>query len=229
MERIVRMRTLAAAAAALLLTTAPAFAAGTPATGSAQLKYKVNATVKAQVIPNYMSGFGPTPNSGSGSGSTPAAGPAAVLNGGTVDFGNVVVGFQYLYKYAAQINVQTNDRSGFVVYAEGATDLNGSNPVPTPASFPLAQTLFWLVNSSGNTPFSPATSFNRTGGTPIGVNGINGIDYSGTGGVPSAGSAVWSSAVPGNLSQGFDYQLRLSGATPISQFDVYIVYTVVGN
>jgi hypothetical protein len=223
------MRTLAAAAAALLVTTAPAFAAGTPGMGSAQINYKILPTVKAQIIPNYMSGFGPTPGSGSGSGLTPAAGPAAILKGGTVDFGNVVVGFQYLYKYAAQINVQTNDKAGFVVYAEGTTDLNGSNPVPSPATFPLAQALFWLVNSAGNTPFSPASSFNRTGGTPIGVNGINGIDYSGTGGVPSAGSAVWSSSVPGNVSQGFDYQLRLSGATPISQFDVYIVYTVVGN
>jgi hypothetical protein len=221
------MRTLAAAAAALLLTTVPAFAAGTPAMGSAQINYKVNATVKAQVIPNYMSGFGP--QGGTGSGSAAAPGPAAVLNGGTVDFGNVVVGYQYLYKYAAQINVQTNHRAGNVVYAEGATDLNGSNPVPTPATFPLSQTLFWLVNSSGNTPYSSATSFNRTGGMPIGLNGANGIDYSGTGGVPSGGSAVWNSAAPGNLSQGFDYQLRLSGATPISQFDVYIVYTVVGN
>jgi hypothetical protein len=227
MERIVRMRTLLAAAAALLVTTAPSFAAGNPSTGSAQLNYKVLATVKAQVIPNYMSGFGP--QGGSGSGSAVAAGPAAVLNGGTVDFGNVVVGYYYLYKYAAQINVQTNDKAGFVVYAEGATDLNGSNPVPTPATFPLAQTLFWLVNNSGNTPYSSASPFNRTGGTPIGVNGVNGIDYSGTGGVPSGSSVVWSSAAPGNLSQGFDYQLRLSGATPISQFDVYIVYTVVGN
>jgi hypothetical protein len=221
------MRTLIAAAAALLVTNAPAFGAGNPSTGSAQLNYKVLATVKAQVIPNYMSGFGP--QGGGGSGSTPTPGPAAVLNGGTVDFGNVVVGYQYLYKYAAQINVQTNDKAGFVVYAEGATDLNGSNPVPTPATFPLAQTLFWLVNNSGNTPYSSATSFNRTGGTPIGLNGVNGIDYSATGGVPSSNSVVWSSAGAGNLSQGFDYQLRLSGSTPISQFDVYIVYTVVGN
>ncbi|MDB5094098.1 MAG: hypothetical protein JWO85_2199, partial [Candidatus Eremiobacteraeota bacterium] len=71
MDRIVIMRTLAAAAAALLLTTAPAFAAGTPAMGSAQLNYKVNATVKAQVIPNYMSGFGPQGGTGSGSAAVP--------------------------------------------------------------------------------------------------------------------------------------------------------------
>ena len=106
------------------------------------------------------------------------SGPNAVSNGGTVDFGNVVVGYQYLYKYAAQVNVQTNDTAGFVVYSEGATDLNGSNPVPSPATFPIFSTLFWLPTSSGNTPFSPATSFNKTGGTPIN-GGQNGITYIG--------------------------------------------------
>ena len=221
------MRTLAATVAALVLSTTPALAGGSSAYGSAQISYKVFPSVKAQVIPNYMSGFGPS--GGAGSGATPAAGPAAVLNGGTVDFGNVVVGFNYLYRYAAQVNVQTNDKAGFVVYAEGATDLNGSNPVPAPATFALAQTLFWLPNNSGNTPFSSAKTFTKTTGTPIGLNGQNGIDYSGQGGLPSAGSVVWTSATSGSLSQGFDYQLRLSATIPTSQFDVYIVYTVIGN
>src|ERR1700680_4598449 len=139
--------------------------AGAAFTGSAQLNYKILPTVKAQVTPNYLSGFGPI--GGLGSGSNPAAGPGAVLNGGTVDFGNVVVGYQYLYKYAAQVSVQTNDAAGFVVYGEGATDLNGSNPVPAPATYPLAQTLFWLISSGTNSPFSPAHTFNRTGGVPI--------------------------------------------------------------
>ena len=211
--------------AALAMTAAPAAAAGNVSTGSAQLNYKILPTVKAQVIPNYMSGFGPV--GGFGSGSTPAHGPAAVFQGGTVDFGNVVVGFQYLYKYAAQVNVQTNDAAGFVVYAEGATELNGSNPVPAPATFPLAQTLFWLVNSGSNTAFSPAKTFTKTSATPIGPNGQNGINYGA--GTPPPGATVWSSPIAGNLSQGYDYQLRLSGAIPTSQFDVYIVYTVIGN
>ena len=221
------MRPIAAVAAALILSTAPAFAAGTPATGSTQLSYKVLPSVKAQVIPNYLSGFGPT--GGLGSGTATAAGPSAVLGGGTVDFGTVVVGFQYLYKYAAQVNVQTNDKAGFNVYAEGATDLIGSNPVPSPATFPLAQTLFWLVSNAGNSSFSPAQTFTKTTGTPLGVNGSGGIDYSGQGGLPSAGALVWASSTNGNLSQGYDYQLRLSGAIPVSQFNVYIVYTVIGN
>ncbi|GAC1573472.1 MAG: hypothetical protein NVS3B7_04810 [Candidatus Elarobacter sp.] len=219
-------RTIAALFTAFLLCgVTPAYAQ--PASnGAAQLKYKVLPTVKASVVPNYLSGYGPS--GGFGSGVTPAVGPAASFQGGTVDFGNVVVGYQYLYKYAAQVNVQTNDSAGFIVYAEGATDLNGSNPVPTPASFPLATTLYWLVNAPGNGPFSPAQTFNRTSGTPI-AGGAGGIDYSAVGGKPSGMAVIWSSATSGTLSQGYDYQLRLSGSVPISQFDVYIVYTVIGN
>src|SRR5581483_11903065 len=161
-----RMRALAALAVLALLPL-PALAQQAPATGSARVSYKVLPYVKASVTPNYQSGFGPI--GGLGSGSTPAVGSGAVLDGGTVDFGNVVVGYQYLYKYAAQVNVQTNDTSGFIVYAEGATDLNGSNPTPSPATYPLFQTLYWLVSNAANTAFSPATSFNSTtSGTPLG-------------------------------------------------------------
>ena len=56
-----------------------------------------------------------------------------------------------------------------------------------------------------------------------------GIDYSGVGGKPSAGSVVWSHPASGNVSLGFDYQLRLPGTIPASQFNVYVVYTVIGN
>ena len=220
------MRRLTAAAAALLLTAATTALASAASLGSAQIKYKINPTVRAQVIPNYASGFGPI--GGLGSGSTPAVGAGAVLGGGTVDFGNVVVGYQYLYKYAAQLSVQTNDAAGFIVYGEGATDLNGSNPVPTPATFPLAQTLFWLISSGTNSPFSPAHTFNRTSGAAI-AGGAGGIDYSGVGGSPPPLAMIWSNATSGNVSQGYDYQLRLSGTIPASQFNVYIVYTVIGN
>ena len=223
------MRSLSILAAALVIvgaSIASAAASSPPSFGSAMLNYKILPTVKAQVIPNYLSGYGPS--GGLGSGVTPTPGPNASLQGGTVDFGNVVVGYQYLYKYAAQVNVQTNDSAGFVVYAEGATDFNGSNPVPAPPTYPIFSTLYWLASTASNTPFSPATSFNKTGGNPI-AGGSGGIDYSGTGGVPSPMSVVWKNLTAGNLSQGFDYQLRLSGSVPASQFNVYIVYTVIGN
>ena len=221
------IRKLATTAALLFLVVAVPFVASGQATnGSAKLTYKVLPTVKAQVIPNYAAGYGP--QGGLGSGATPTPGPNAVANGGTVDFGNVVVGYQYIYKYAAQVNVQTNDTAGFVVYAEGATDLNGSNPVPSPATYPIFSTLYWLPSNSSNSPFSPAQSFNKTNGTPI-AGGANGIDYSGSGGVPPAMSVVWTNSTAGSVTQGYDYELRLSGAMPASQFNVYIVYTVIGN
>jgi hypothetical protein len=219
-------RRWAALAAMLLLTALPQISAASATTrGSAQINYKILPSIKAQVVPNYQSSFGPT--GGLGSGSTPAAGPSAVLDGGTVDFGNVVVGYEYLYKYAAQVSVQTNDASGFVVYGEGATDLNGSNPVPAPSTWPLQQTLFWLVSSAANTAFSPASAFNKTSGTPLGANGSNGINYGA--GAPSPASQIWVNPGAGNVSQGYDYELRLSGSIPTSQFNVYIVYTVIGN
>jgi hypothetical protein len=219
------MRALFASLVAATLGAMPAFA-GATAYGSAQVNYKVLPTVRAQIVPNYATGFGP--QGGAGSGSIPAPGASAVLNGGTVDFGNVVVGYQYIYKYAAQLSVQTNDAAGFVVYAEGATDLNGSNPVPMPSTYPLFQTLYWLLSNSGNTPFTPSKSFVTTAGTPI-AGGSMGIDYSGVGGKPSAGSVVWTYPSAGNVSEGFDYQLRLPGNIPTSQFNVYVVYTVIGN
>jgi hypothetical protein len=221
------MRKSTTVLAALLMTAVPQLSsASAPSLGSAQINYKILPSIKAQVVPNYQSSFGPS--GGLGSGSTPAAGPSAVLGGGTVDFGNVVVGYEYLYKYAAQVSVQTNDAAGFVVYGEGATDLNGSAPVPVPATWPLASTLFWLVSNAANTAFSPANSFNKTStGAPVGLNGVNGINYGG--GAPSPASMIWSNPGAGNLSQGYDYELRLSGSIPISQFNVYIVYTVIGN
>ncbi|MBV8367829.1 MAG: hypothetical protein JO036_02680 [Candidatus Eremiobacteraeota bacterium] len=224
------MRALSALLVAVLLAAAAApraaLAAGSTTYGSAVVNYKILPSVHAQVVPNYAAGFGP--QGGAGSGSSPAPGAGAVLDGGTVDFGNVVVGYQYIYKYAAQVSVQTNDAAGFVVYAEGATDLNGSNPVPSPSTFPIFQTLYWLASNGSNTPFTPAKSFVKTMGTPI-AGGAMGIDYSGVGGKPSAGSVVWSYPVSGNVSQGFDYQLRLPGTIPTSQFNVYVVYTVIGN
>jgi len=223
------MRTIARALAAAFLMTAlapaAALAAGPTVYGAAVMNYKILPSVHAQVVPNYASGFGP--QGGAGSGSNPAPGAGAVLDGGTVDFGNVVVGYQYLYKYAAQVSVQTNDPAGFSVYAEGATDLNGSNPVPSPSTFPIFHTLYWLQSKSTNSPYTPAASFVKTAGNPI-AGGALGIDYSGVGGKPS-GSVVWTSPTSGNVTQGYDYQLRLPGTVPASQFNVYIVYTVIAN
>src|SRR5512146_1783783 len=94
-----------------------AFAQSVGSYGSVKLSWKTLPLIQLTITPNYQTGFGP--QGGTGSGSTPAPGPGAVLNGGVVDFGNQVVqGFSYLYKFAAQAKVTSNDASGFTVYAE---------------------------------------------------------------------------------------------------------------
>ena len=200
-----------------------------PSAGSAQVKYKVLPLVKLTVTPNYQSGFGPT--GGSGSGATPAPGSLAVLDTGTVDFGSVIAGYQYLYKYAASVTVQTNDSAGFIVYAEGSTDFNGSNPVPSPPTFPISQALFWIVSSAANSPFSVVTAFNSTSSANTVGGGGTTITYAG--GVPPPSALIWSNSTSGTVTQGYDFQLRLptsiTPSTTSTQFNVYVIYTAVGN
>jgi hypothetical protein len=212
------MRRIALLLGVLIALGAPATRALAATNGSARLAYKVAPILTMTVTPNYQSGFGPI--GGYGSGITPAAGSLATLGGGTVDFGsNVVAGYQYLYRYAAQVSVTTNDQNGFAVYGEGSSDWNGST------SFPLANTLYWLVSNSTNSPYSPASAFNRTAATPTG--GGTGINYGA--GNPPAAALVWQTVSGGTQTEGFDYQLRIPGNVPLNQLNVYIVYTAVAS
>jgi hypothetical protein len=152
----------------------------------------------------------------------------ATYNGGVVDFGNQVVqGYSYLYKYAAQAAVTTNDLSGFTLYAEGASDIQD---LTAGGTIPLNQTLYWLPSSASNSPISAATGFHATT-SPVGCGGTC-INYPAN---PPANASVWnypSSTIgqPGNkVSQGFDYELRLYSSPNPDSYSVYIVYTAVGN
>jgi hypothetical protein len=213
-------------ALAAALWSSPASAAGSAAGyGSVELKWHSTPIITLAITPNYQSGYGP--QGGAGSGSTPAPGAGASLGAGVVDFGTQVVqGYAYLYKYAVQAAVMTNDGSGFTVYAEGQTDIQDNTAGGT---IPISQTLYWLKTSSGNTPFSSATPFEATTSPSCGVGCIA------YGGAPPPSAVVWqygSSTLgqPSNtLNQGFDYQLRLYSSPPADNFSVYIVYTAVGN
>ena len=194
--------------------------------GSVKLVWKTMPLIQLTITPNYQSGFGP--QGGAGSGSTPAPGPGAVLNGGVVDFGNQVVqGYAYLYKYAAQASVKSTDASGFTVYAEGSSQINDTSVGGT---VPLSTMLFWLPSATSNGPFSTATAFNASL-SPAGCGGTC-ISYAGS---PPPTSSVWNYptstlAQPGSIvTQGWDYQLRLYNSPNPDSFQVYIVYTAVGN
>ncbi|MDE2482852.1 MAG: hypothetical protein KGN02_11725 [bacterium] len=195
--------------------------------GSTRLAWNVTPIVTLALTPNYQTGFGP--QGGAGSGSTPAPGSGAVLGGGAVDFGNQVVqGYQYLYKYAVQAAVTTNDGSGFTLYAEG-TNINDTTLGST---VPINQILYWLVSSGGNSPFSPATPFTATTSPTSAGCGGQCINYAGS---PPGTAIVWhypSTTIgqPGNaVAQGYDYQLRLGSVSNADSFSVYVTYTAVGN
>jgi hypothetical protein len=194
--------------------------------GSVKLSWHITPIIVLTVTPNYASGYGPT--GGAGSGSTPSPGPGASLGGGVVDFGgNVVQGYAYLYRKAVQTSVETNDSGGFTLYAEGASDIQDqTNPGST---IPIDTTLYWLKNSTSNTPFTNATPFEASTAPSCGTGCLT---YTGA---PPPTATVWtysSSTIgqPSNMvSQGFDYQLRLYSSPPTDNFSVYIVYTAVGN
>jgi len=189
--------------------------------GAAKATWKVLPSINASVTPNYQTGFGP--QGGTGSGASPAPGSAATLDGGYVDFGTVVAGYQYVYKYAAQVKVMTNDALGFKVFAEGTSEFTGS----LGSTITMDSVLFWMLSSSGNTQYSAATPFyttNNTGDTP--TNG--GLNVTFANGPPSQ-TLIYSSSTQGTSTQGFDYQIRVPETVATDTFTAIVVYTAVAN
>ena len=197
---------------------APAVAATT--NGPVPVQWFANKIVKFNLTPNYASGFG-TIKATFGVPPPPAPGPNALFQSGSVDFGTVQQGNDYLYRYAAHVNVQTN-APGFSLYAEGTADFTGTG-ANTGNSLPLGQTIYWLSSTSGggdsNSGYSPSVAFQKTavGGTSYN-NPV--IPY----GAYPAPALVSSSA---SADYYFDYQLKLPPTASLGTYYVYVVYTVV--
>lgn len=193
--------------------------------GSTKMNWKTLTVLSSHVVPNYATGYGPVAPIGA---PTPTPATLATAGGGYVDFGGVTSGYNYLYKDAAQVHVTSNDTAGFTVYAEGATDfVNGGTTMP------IYGTLYWLLTSGVNSPYSPATSFEKTSFPVTGTGSTTGINYGGTAPPPTA--AVWTYPTttigqPSNeVLQGYDYELRLPSTAPNLVMDLYVVYTVTAN
>ncbi len=224
-----RFRSLAGIAATALAaiavaSAAPALAAPQATNGSVRVLYHVPPSINMTLTTNYQTGFGP--QGGAGSGSTPAAGAGA--SSGAIDFGTVVQGYNYLYKYAAQIAVMTNDVNGFVLYAEGTSDFD--------ATFPLQNSLFWMPSSANNTPYTgppTAHSFQKTLSPVTYGAGTASINYGGA--APGASAQIWQyngatvNLPGGSATQGYDFQLDVPSATNISAYSIYVVYTAVAS
>ena len=218
----------AAVFAALLSLSNPGALAGSISNqGNITVKWDSQAIVTVSLTPNYASGFGQI-KAVIGTQPAPTHGPNAVSGGGTVDFGNIEAGTNYLYKYAVELGVTTNDPSGFYVYGEGAANFVNSTDG---SSIPISQAVYYLSSTSGspadpNTGFSPGTPFLQTSGSVSG-GGLSGpaatINYNGVYPSPIATATV--------DSQNFyyDYQLKVPPNATAGYYYVWIVYTVVAK
>jgi len=209
------------ALALALFAPVPALAGPTTANGSAVVKYKLQPTLKFTLTPNYASGYGAV-KAQFGAQPAPVAGSGASAGGGAIDFGNVQAGSNYLYKYAAHLNVLTN-APGFTVYGEGTADFTGTG-ANTGNSLPINQTIYFLKSTDGvlpdnNTGYSPSQPFLRTTAAGATYNSPT-INYA------SYPMLLYSSAVStGDLY--YDYELKLQSAASLGTYFVYITYTVV--
>lgn len=191
-------------------------------TGTVNVNWYVTGVVKFSLIPNYNSGYGPVLAT-FGTQPAPAPGASACLKGCVVDFGTVQQGSSYLYKYAAHLQVLTNDTNGFDVYGEGAADFTDG----AGNSMPLSQTLFYLpsgATTDSNTGFSPGLAFNVTSGSvtpavpdPSTAPSIAYVAYP---------APMFTSATATNDFYQ-DYELKVPYTAAAVSYYAWIVYTVV--
>lgn len=207
--------------AALLLAHPRAVA---QATGTVKIKWDTQAILKVSLTPNYASGFGQVP-AVIGTQPAPTHGPDAIANGGSVDFGSVLAGKNYIYKFATHLNVISNSATGLKVYGEGAADFFNTADSSTVS---LSQSVYWLNSTSGgtdaNTGFSASTPFLKTSGTVTGGGQftpptITYISY----------PAPISTAITPSADFYYDYQLHVPPLASSGLYYVWIVYTVVSG
>ncbi|NNM99795.1 MAG: hypothetical protein HKL91_08365 [Candidatus Eremiobacteraeota bacterium] len=192
-------------------------------TASTVVTWRTNAIVKMTLTPNYNSGFGAVP-AVIGAQPAPTHGPNAVLDGGSVDFGNIEAGKTYLYKYAVEINVTTNSATGFNIYGEGAADFYN---LTDGTSVPISQAVYYLnstANSDPNTGFSAGAPFMKTSGS------VTGGGYATP---PTISYIAYPSPIAQSLSANgtyyYDYELKPPNSATNGQYYVWIVYTVVAK
>jgi hypothetical protein len=195
-------------------------------TGPVVVKWATAAHVAIIITPNYVNGFGQVVAT-IGTQPAPTHGPNAVLGGGTVDFGNIEAGKNYLYKYATHLNVASNDANGVDVYGEGAAAFTNNTDHST---VPVSQAVYFLNSTSGspadpNTGYSPGTPFQQTGGMVAG------------GGYAGPPATITYGAYPSPIAQSmvenadfyWDFQLKPPPTATSGQYFIWIVYTVVAK
>lgn len=188
------------------------------------VKWNTQSIVSLALTPNYCAGYGTVP---AVIGTQPAPNPGgnASPNGGSVDFGTISAGSNYIYKYAVHVKVSSTDNNGINLYGEGAANffnLNDSTSVSV-------SNIYWLNSvacgsSDTNTGFTAATPFQLTSGaaSPPSFATPPTITYA----VYPAPITTSSQANPDFY---FDYQLKVPATATTGKYFVWIVYTAVGR
>lgn len=214
-----------AAALFVLLCSPQSVLAAT--TGPTIVKWNTQAIVKLTLTPNYAVGFGSVP-AVFGTQPAPTVGPDASFAGGAVDFGSVLTGKDYLYKYAVHLNVFTSDPAGFNLFGEGAADFYNSTDT---TSQPIQQDVFYAPSTSGspadsNTGFTSGLPFYKTSGSvsPAQPNfaiapSITYVTYPSP--IASSSTAI--------VDYYYDYELHVPALASTGAYFVWVVYTVVAK
>ena len=205
-----------------MLTDPRAFAA--TVSPSAVVKWHTQPIVTLSLTPNYCSGFGTVPAK-IGTQPAPVHGANAALDGGSVDFGTLSAGLNYLYKYAVDVHVQSTDGNGVYLYGEGAANFFNLNDSTTVS----ISNIYWLnsvgcPSSDSNTGFSPSTPFALTSGAVSG--GTYATPASISYGTYPAPIATSTTSSPDFY---YDYQLKVPATATTGKYFVWIVYTAVGR
>lgn len=201
-----------------------AIAPASAATGDAVVKFYTEPIVRFTLTPNFNSGYGSI-KAVFGTQPAPTQWPGACFQACAVDFGTVLAGSTYLYKYAAHLNVATNDQNGFNVYGEGAADFTNTADNSTST---LDQTLYYLptaatcAGSDVNTGFTPGLPFRKTSG------GVSNNSFTTE---PTISYTSYPVPVTSSSSNNgdfcYDYQLKVPFTSTSGTWYVWVVYTVV--
>lgn len=193
-------------------------------TATVSTNWNATPVVKFVLTPNYSTGFG-TVKAVFGTQPTPSPGTGACLDGCAIDFGNLISGTDYLYKYAAHLNIQSNDGNGVNVYGEGAADFYNQTDA---TSISLNNVLYYLTSTNGgdaNTGFTASLPFYRTSGSVAGNS---------FGTTPTITYSTYPSPMATTQSSGtanfyYDYQLKVPATATVGAYYVWVVYTVVAK
>jgi hypothetical protein len=215
--------TMAALCAAVITLIAPrVFAQTVDQRGNVTVDWEGQPIITITLTPNYHSGYGAV-RAVIGTQPTPVPGPHASPSAGSVDFGNVLAGANYLYKYAVHLNVKSNASTGVDVYGEAAADFK----TQTDANIMSATSLYWLNSTNGsdsNTGFSPSIAFMKTNGM------VSGFTYTTP---PTISYTTYpspiSTSTTGNADFYYDYQLKVPPTAAADDYYVWVVYTVLGK